>query len=71
MLVSKKQKNEAVISGGFWAGTSYSGSRASIWAYSPSDSDNSFSARAVCDHLIPEGRSESEDKKKGKVNATK
>ena len=65
MLASKHQKDEAVIFGGFWCSTSSSGSRASGWGYSPSLSLFSISARGVCDHLVPEGRSESEDKKEG------
>ena len=44
----------AVLFGGNWDNSSYSGSRASYWLISPSNSSNSFGARGVCDHMIVE-----------------
>ena len=42
----------AVLFGGNWDNTSNSGSRASIWNISPTNSFNNIGARGVCDHLI-------------------
>ena len=49
---STYQMENAVIFGGNWGGPSYSGSRASIWDYSPTVSYDNLGARGVCDHLI-------------------
>ena len=49
---STYQMENAVLFGGNWAGTSYSGSRASHWSVSPSSSSDNIGARGVCDHLI-------------------
>lgn len=51
MLVSKDQKNNAVIFGGSWSDSYFSGSRASVWAFTPSFLFSFVSARAVCYHL--------------------
>ena len=42
----------AVLFGGSWDYTSYSGSRASLWDFSPKLSTSDIGARGVCDHLI-------------------
>ena len=49
---STYQMENAVLFGGNWDNTSYSGSRASIWVNSPANSYNDLGARGVCDHLI-------------------
>lgn len=49
---STYQMENAVIFGGDWANTSSSGSRASNWASSPTNSSSAIGARGVCDHLI-------------------
>jgi hypothetical protein len=41
----------AVLFGGVWFEGANSGSRCSLWLYSPSFSNNDISARGVCDHL--------------------
>ena len=46
------QQENAVRLGGTWHNTVNSGSRASDWNTSPSDSNNSRGGRGVCDHLI-------------------
>lgn len=51
---STYQMENAVLFGGYWGATSYSGSRASYWPASPTASADSFGARGVCDHLIME-----------------
>jgi len=42
----------AVLFGGNWGNTSSSGSRASYWNNSPTNSNNNIGTRGVCDHLI-------------------
>ena len=49
---STYQMENAVLFGGAWANTSNSGSRASGWNLSPTNSYNDIGARGVCDHLI-------------------
>lgn len=49
---STYQMENAVIFGGGWVNTSASGSRASIWDNSPTNSGSIVGARGVCDHLI-------------------
>lgn len=49
---STYQMENAVLFGGNWGITSYSGSRASGWFISPAASNNDIGARGVCDHLI-------------------
>lgn len=49
---STYQMENAVIFGGGWGDTSVSGSRASSWSHSPTDSSSGVGARGVCDHLI-------------------
>ena len=49
---STYQMENAVLFGGYWVDTSYSGSRASIWYFSPTSSNNFIGARGVCAHLI-------------------
>ena len=46
------QQENAVLLGGTWSETVYSGSRSSIWNASPSTSGYVFGGRGVCDHLI-------------------
>jgi hypothetical protein len=41
----------ASLFGGCWHSASASGSRCSLWYYSPSDSYGNFGVRGVCDHL--------------------
>lgn len=48
---STYQMENAVLFGGYWASTSDSGSRASNWGNSPTNSGNVIGARGVCDHL--------------------
>jgi hypothetical protein len=45
------QQENAVILGGHWYHTVYSGSRSSLWTDSPSDTNIDISGRGVCDHL--------------------
>jgi len=49
---STYKMENAVLFGGNWGDTSSSGSRASAWSHSPSNSSDSIGARGVCDHLI-------------------
>ena len=49
---STYQMENAVLFGGYWVDTSYSGSRASIWYFSPTTSNFFIGARGVCAHLI-------------------
>lgn len=49
---STYQMENAVLFGGSWGDTSYSGSRASNWNASPTLSYSVIGARGVCDHLI-------------------
>ena len=42
----------AVLLGGSWNESAYSGSRASFWNYAPSNSSYSIGGRGVCDHLV-------------------
>ena len=46
-----KDWNDVVLFGGNWNVSSNSGSRDADWYYAPSGSNNSVSARGVCDHL--------------------
>ena len=46
------QQENAVLLGGFWGLTVFSGSRTSDWSSPPSDSFSNFGGRGVCDHLI-------------------
>lgn len=48
---STYQMENAVLFGGNWGRPTESGSRCSIWVYSPTFSHSSFGARGVCDHL--------------------
>jgi hypothetical protein len=48
---STYQMENAVLLGGIWNGAATSGSRASVWLYSPTSSNVNFGARGVCDHL--------------------
>lgn len=48
---STYQMENAVLFGGSWDEPSYSGSRCSLWNYSPSLSASLLGARGVCDHL--------------------
>lgn len=45
------QQENAVILGGDWFTSVYSGSRSSLWDFSPSFSGGGISGRGVCDHL--------------------
>jgi hypothetical protein len=49
---STYQMENAALFGGTWSNTSASGSRASLWYYSPSSSTNGIGVRGVSDHLI-------------------
>ena len=49
---STYQMENAVILGGNWDGPSYSGSRCTLWYYSPTYSNNYIGGRGVCDHMI-------------------
>lgn len=49
---STYQMENAVLFGGSWGVSSYSGSRASGWDNSPTTSSLNIGARGVCDHLI-------------------
>jgi hypothetical protein len=51
---STYQMENAALFGGSWDGSSYSGSRASNWANSPTFSYSFFGARGVCDHVVLE-----------------
>lgn len=48
---STYQMENAAIFGGYWLDSAYSGSRASVWIYSPTSSSDFLGARGVCDHL--------------------
>lgn len=49
---STYQMENAVLFGGTWVSTLYSGSRASIWGFSPTYSDSGVGVRGVCGHLV-------------------
>ena len=49
---STYQMENAVLFGGNWGSTSYSGSRASNWGNSPTNSNNNIGARGVCGHYV-------------------
>jgi hypothetical protein len=49
---STYQLENAALFGGYWGDTSTSGSRASVWANSPTTSYHNFGLRGVSDHLI-------------------
>ncbi len=51
---STYQMENAAFFGGYWGGSSNSGSRCSYWNYSPTVSDNSIGSHGVCDPLILE-----------------
>lgn len=48
---STYQMENAVLLGGDWGATTESGSRCSLWSYSPPSSNSRIGARGVCDHL--------------------
>ena len=41
----------AVVLGGNWTKTSYSGSRYSNWSYAPTNSASNFSSRGISNHF--------------------
>jgi len=49
---STYQMENSVGFGGYWGGSSYSGSRCSTWFNSPTVSDGSGGVRGACDHLV-------------------
>lgn len=49
---SAYQMENAALFGAGWGNGGDSGSRASLWDYSPTTSSGGFSARGVCDHVI-------------------